>query len=212
MKINVVLLVFWSIFISITFAKNIHLDNEKFEFKISYVHNLIKNNGWSCKDVVRYFIDRAVKYDPQIRSIISYNPRVFQRAQELDEYYAENKKFIGKLHCVPMLIKDNIDMIGIPTTGGINALRNSVPQKNALVIDRLNKEGAVYLAKANMAQLAIGSTPSDSVGLCQNPFNFNRTCGGSSSGSAAGIVSGFSVVSLGTDTSGSIVGMKNDFF
>ena len=58
--------------------------NNNFEFKASSIQNLIRNKGWSCKDVLKYFLERAVKYDPLIRSIISYNPKAFQRAQELD--------------------------------------------------------------------------------------------------------------------------------
>ena len=82
-----------------------------------------------------------------------------------------------------------------------------VPNKNALVIERLNEQGALYLAKANMAQLAVGLFfDSEQVGLCNNPFNLNRTCSASSSGSGASIAAGFAVVSLGTDTGGSIIG------
>ncbi|RMZ99042.1 amidase [Brachionus plicatilis] len=181
--------------------------DENFKFSSAQVQNLIQNKKWTCKDVLKYFIDRAVKYDPKIKSIISYNPKAFQRAQQLDDFYAKNGKLIGELHCVPVIIKDNIDIEGIPTTAGVKAMRNMVPNKNALVIERMNQKGAVYLAKANMAQLAAGSIfSSEQVGLCNNPFNLNRTCSASSSGSGASIAAGFAVVSLGTDTGGSIIG------
>lgn len=182
------------------------LDNT-FKFSSAEVHSLIKTKNWSCIDIVQYFTERAIKYDPKIKSIISYNSKAFVRAQQLDDYYAKNRKFIGKMHCIPVIIKDNIDIEGIPTTAGVLAMRNMVPNKNALIIERMNVQGAVYLAKANMAQLAAGILfESEQAGLCNNPFSLNRTCSASSSGSAASIAAGFAVVSLGTDTGGSIIG------
>jgi Asp-tRNA(Asn)/Glu-tRNA(Gln) amidotransferase A subunit family amidase len=175
-------------------------------FKVSVIHDLIQSQGWLCKDIVRYFVDRIVEYDPNIRSVTNFNPNVFRRAQELDEFYAHNYHLIGHLHCVPVIIKENIDIANMSTNAGVKVLRNSVPVKNARVIDRLLNQGAVILAKANMAQLAVGiNYDSEIVGLCKNPFNLNRTCSASSSGSAASVSSGLAVISLGTDTSGSII-------
>ena len=181
---------------------------ENFEFKASYVQKLLREDKWTCRQIVSFFLERAFAYDPNLRTIISYNPKVFQRADELDTYYLMNKKLVGRMHCVPMTIKDNIDVSDIPTTGGLNALRYSIPRKNALVIDRLIAQGAVILGKANMAPLALAVTgifASDQVGLCQNPFDFSRTCSVSSSGSGAAIAAGLAIVSLGTDTRTSIV-------
>jgi len=182
-----------------------------FEFSVANVHSLLRSKQWTCVNVLVYFMQRATTYDPTIRSIISYNPVAFKRAKELDTYYNTNNEFMGSLHCIPVIVKDNIDIAGMPTTGGIYALRNSIPLKNALVIDRMEKAGALILAKANLAQLAIGAIyESEQVGLCQNPYNYNRTCSGSSSGSGASIASGFAVISLGTDTGGSILGPGNN--
>ena len=179
---------------------------ENFEFKASYFQKLLREDKWTCRQIVSYFLERAFAYDPNLRTIISYNPKVFQRADDLDTYYSRNKKFVGRMHCVPMTIKDNIDVSDIPTTGGLNALRYSIPRINALVIDRLIAQGAVILGKANMAPLAWGEpVASDQVGLCQNPFDFSRTCSVSSSGSGAAIAAGLAIVSLGTDTRTSIV-------
>lgn len=194
----------WSIFLVSSYPSRL---DKNFKFSSAEVQDLIENKKWTCKDILKYFIDRAVKYDPTIKSIISYNPKAFERAQQLDEFYVKNGKLIGEMHCLPVIIKDNIDIQGIPTTAGVKAMRNMVPNKNALVIDRLNQKGAVFLAKANMAQLAAGIIfSSEQVGLCNNPYNLNRTCSASSSGSGASIAAGFAVVSLGTDTGGSIIG------
>lgn len=109
------------------------LKSNDFTFRASYIYELITQRGWTCTDVVKYFLQRDFKYNPNIRAIISYNADVFARAQELDDYYAKNNKPYGQLHCVPMIIKDNIDIKGMATTGGVNAFRYNVPQKNALV-------------------------------------------------------------------------------
>ena len=181
---------------------------DNFEFKASHVQKLLREDKWTCRQIVSFFLERAFAYDPNLRTIISYNPKIFQRADELDSYYSKNKKFLGRMHCVPMAIKDNIDVSDIPTTGGLNALRYSIPRKNALVIDRLIAQGAVILGKANMTPLALSGTgiyASELVGLCQNPFDLSRTCSGSSSGSGAAVAAGLVIVSLGTDTRSSIV-------
>lgn len=82
-----------------------------FKFKVSEIHDLIANSGWNCTDVIKYFIDRSVKYNTLLHAIISYNPNALKEANELDEYYFLNKKkFIGQLHCIPILAKDIIDV------------------------------------------------------------------------------------------------------
>lgn len=181
--------------------------DELFDFRTTSIHALLKSKKWTCVDIVAYFLERSALYDHQFKTIISYNPDAVKRATELDIKFKNGSSNIGKLHCVPFIIKDNIDIKRMPTTAGILPFRNQVPEKNALVIDRLLSEGAVVIAKANMAQLAIGALyQSDQVGLCLNPFDTRRTCSGSSSGSAASISAGFGVVSLGSDTGGSILG------
>jgi Asp-tRNA(Asn)/Glu-tRNA(Gln) amidotransferase A subunit family amidase len=177
--------------------------SDEFEFRISFIHGLIKNHNWTCTDVVDMFVKRAYTYNTKLNSIINMNGDVFGEALQLDNYYKEHGKFRGLLHCIPFAIKDNIDVAGLPTTGGIKALRRSIPQKDALVIEKLRSQGALFLFKANLHELAY--LPNMDLPICRNPFDLNRLCGGSSSGSAAAISSGQAVVGLGTDTIGSIL-------
>ena len=176
-----------------------------FDFKISKIHDLIKT-GTKCIDIVEYFNKRAYAYNPSLNAIISFNPNSNKEAIELDKYFTENKKLKGKLHCVPVLVKDNIDIAGLPTTAGIKALRYSIPNKDSLVVSRLRKEGAIFIAKTNLAELANGLRyESELGGVCKNPYDLDRSCGVSSSGTGAGIASGMGIIGLGTDTSGSII-------
>lgn len=177
-----------------------------FEFKVSFVHDLIENKNWKCTDIINYFHQRAYKYNPKIHAIINFNPNAIAEAISIDDNYRVNKKLVGRLHCIPILVKDIIDVQSMPTTGGIKALRNSVPNKNAVIIDRLKNEGAIVLAKANLAEMAFSEYNSETGGECKNPWDTTRTCSRSSSGSGAGIAAGMAVISIGTDTDGSIMG------
>ena len=195
-----------STLLSLVLSILVLLSTQQDIFKISTIHDKIKN-GTKCLDIIDYFLNRSHTYNSKLNAIISYNPLARLEAQQLDEYYANKTKLIGKLHCIPTIVKDNIDIKGMPTTGGLNALRNSIPNQDAYVIKRLRSEGAIFIAKSNLIELAYGySDKSETGGLCHNPFDFNKTCCTSSSGSGAATAAGLSILSLGTDTSGSITG------
>ena len=185
-----------------------------FEYRISYIHKLIRLQNWNCTDVVNYFFERTTKYNTRLGAIITLNPRALDQAVVLDNLYKQTGAFKGKLHCVPFVIKDNIDVLGMPTTGGIKALRNSFPSKDALVISRLLAEGAIVISKANLGELAWGIDQSEMGGQCKNPYDARRSCGPSSIGSGAAIGSSLGIVALGTDTDGSIMipGSYNSIF
>ncbi len=84
-----------------------------------------------------FLFKRASTYNPKLNAFINFNPKAVQQAVELDEYYEKNRAFVGKLHCVPIVVKDNIDVAGMPTTCGVRALRNSIPNKDSTIIERL---------------------------------------------------------------------------
>lgn len=177
-----------------------------FEFKVSSIHKLIQNRNATCKDIIKYFLERAYKYNPKLNAIINFNSKAISEAIELDKAYCLNEQFVGRLHCVPVIVKDNIDVKNLPTTGGIKALRYSIPNKDANVIARLRAEGAIVIAKSNLAEMAFGEYISETGGECKNPWDTSRTCSRSSSGSGAAIAAGMAIIGLGTETSGSIQG------
>jgi amidase len=194
------------VIISILRSKSVYSKAILSEFKVSAIHELLEKGGWNCTDVVDYFVKRAVTYNPIIKALINFNPKAQIEAYDLDKFYHEKRVFKGQLHCIPVIIKDNIDVAGVPSTGGIKALRYSIPNKDAPVIDKLRKEGAIVIAKANMAEMATGDMENSEMGgQCLNPFDLKRTCGSSSSGSCGGISSAMAIISLGTDTGGSIL-------
>lgn len=216
MKFLAFSLIFLSCFSSLIITQNVphsldhHLQQKQFQFKISYIHDLIFNKGLNCTQIIDYFLERALAYNPKLNAIIAFNPNARAEALKLDLDRAKTthaRATVGKLHCIPTLIKDNIDVAGMATTGAIRAFRHSIPLVDALVVERLRREGAIVLAKANMVELAIGIVEDTEMGgLCNNPFDLRRSCSGSSSGSGAGVAAGLAVIGIGTDTSGSILG------
>lgn len=111
---------------------------------------------------------------------------------------------MGPLHGVPLVVKDNIDVQGMRTTGGTPALRDHMVQRDAEVVRRLRKAGAIILGKTNLHELAGGSTNSNAFyGIALNPYDETRVPGGSSGGTAVALALRLAPAGLGTDTGGS---------
>jgi aspartyl-tRNA(Asn)/glutamyl-tRNA(Gln) amidotransferase subunit A len=111
----------------------------------------------------------------------------------------------GALHGIPISLKDLIDLAGTPTTAASRVLAGRAPSADAAVAARLRDAGAVFLGKCNLHEFAFGTTSEDSAfGPVRNPWDPTRSAGGSSGGSAAAVVAGMGLASIGTDTGGSI--------
>lgn len=185
-------------------------------FSIAAIHARIQSGEAKCSEIIDFFLDRAYAYNKNLNAIISFNPTARLDAKYLDEYFENmtrlqkhplppNTGFIGKLHCVPTIIKDNIDIKGMSTTGGIKPLRYSIPNQDATIVKRLKAQGVILLGKSNLAELAHGPENSEMGGQCHNPFDYVKSCGASSTGSGASISSALAILSVGTDTDGSIL-------
>lgn len=111
----------------------------------------------------------------------------------------------GPLFGIPFAVKDNIDVLGLPTTGGTELLRASFPIETAKVVSRITGAGAVVVGKTNLHELAFGITSNNgSFGPVRNPHDRERSAGGSSGGSAVAVALGIVPFALGTDTGGSM--------
>ncbi|WP_375404042.1 amidase [uncultured Sphingomonas sp.] len=164
-------------------------------------------------DLVRAYLKRIEQLDrrgPMLRSIIALNPQALAQAKALD---AERRagRVRGPLHGIPMLIKDNIDTLEMPTTAGSLALRDNHTRRDAPVVARLRAAGAVILGKTNLSEWAnIRSNNSMSGwsavgGLVRNPYALDRTACGSSSGSGSAVAASLAAAAVGTETDGSVV-------
>jgi aspartyl-tRNA(Asn)/glutamyl-tRNA(Gln) amidotransferase subunit A len=118
---------------------------------------------------------------------------------------AEDGESLGLLHGVPILVKDNVDVAGLPTTNGFSLHDGSSVADDATVVRRLRAAGAVIIGKANLDEFALGTTGTNSrFASCVNPWDERRIPGGSSGGSAVAVAAGMSVGAVGTDTGGSV--------
>ncbi len=162
----------------------------------------------SCQHLVQLYLDRMAAYDndgPMVNSIITVNPRALETAAALDAERASSGPR-GSLHCVPVLLKDNIDTADMPTTNGSVILTHAIPPDDAYITTALRNRGALILGKASLGEFAGGNSYNSVDGQTVNPYNVLRGAGGSSSGSAAAVAANFAAVAVGTDTSTSVRG------
>ena len=177
------------------------------ELTISVIHRAYENGDYNCRQLVEAYLERIRELDQTINSITTINPDAVERAIELDEEYRETG-ILKPLHGIPLVVKDNINTAGMPTTAGSLALKDFIPGEDAFIIRKLVEAGAVIIAKTNMAEWAFSPmhTESSTAGTTRNPYNTEYVPAGSSGGTAAAVAANFTTVGLGTDTGNSIRG------
>jgi aspartyl-tRNA(Asn)/glutamyl-tRNA(Gln) amidotransferase subunit A len=165
----------------------------------------IDDRELTAEECVSSFLTRIGKIDSKINAFIMINHEAaFQRAKNIDKKVGNGER-VGALRGVCIAIKDNICTKDIPTTCSSKMLEHFIPNYNAYVIDKLLEEDAIIIGKTNMDEFAMGSTTENSFfGPTKNPWNLSYVPGGSSGGSAAAVSSCESVLSLGSDTGGSV--------
>ncbi|MGC4028025.1 MAG: indoleacetamide hydrolase [Steroidobacteraceae bacterium] len=143
----------------------------------------------------------------ELNSLIAVNASgALAAARRIDALRKKGTR-LPPLAGLPLVVKDNIDFAGMPTTGGTPALRDFRPAATAPALQRLLDAGAIVLGKANMHELALGVTSTNFApftGAVRNPYDIARVAGGSSGGTAAAIAAGIAPAGLGTDTGGSV--------
>jgi len=151
----------------------------------------------SALEVVQAHLDRIAALEPELGALISKNPRALDEA---------SRSPIGPLAGVPITVKDLILTRGMRTTAGSRTFGEGLaPTRDAPLIRRLRRAGAVLLGKNNLHELAMGvTTVNEHFGPSHNPWDRARVAGGSSGGSAVAVAAGLGAVSIGTDTRGSI--------
>ena len=158
----------------------------------------------TSETLVNIYLERIEAYDKQFNSINQLNEHAVEQAKELDKE-RETGKLRGKLHGIPLLVKCNIDVYGIPTTAGVKDLADNYPKENSYVVQKLIDEGAIILGSTNMSELAFSAATSySSYGYVKNVFNTKYTAYGSSGGAAVAVTAVFGAASLGTDTNSSV--------
>ncbi|SDZ32361.1 MULTISPECIES: amidase [Rhodonellum] len=177
------------------------------ELTISDIHKAYQSGKFNSQELVQAYLDRIENMDSAINSISMINPEALQIAKALDEEFQQTKT-LRPLHGIPLIVKDNINTKGLPTTAGSLALQDFYPEEDAFIIQKLVAAGAIVIAKSNMAEWAFSPMHSESstVGITRNPYNLDHVPAGSSGGTGASIASNFGTIGLGTDTGNSIRG------
>ena len=140
-----------------------------------------------------------------LNAFIHFDPEQVRGAALAADAKRASGSELGPLHGVPLVLKDNIDVAGIPNTGGTPALRRNVPDRNAPVAQALFDAGAICLGKANLHELAFGTTTNNGAfGAAHNPYDPTRIPGGSSGGTGAAVAARMAPAGLGSDTGGSV--------
>ncbi len=177
------------------------------EATITSVHEALATGRLTCHTLVQRYLDRIAAYDktgPALNTIQSLNPRALAEADSLDAMQRMGGT-LGPLHCVPVLLKDQIETRDLPTTYGSALFKDFRPTRDATVVTRLEAAGAIILAKTTMGEFAaryLGSA----FGIIRNAYDPTRNPSGSSGGTGSSVAASFGLVGLGEDTGGSVRG------
>jgi Asp-tRNA(Asn)/Glu-tRNA(Gln) amidotransferase A subunit family amidase len=177
------------------------------EKSIEDLQKAMQDKQVTARELVDLYLARIDAYDqrgPALNAIVAINPRAREQAAQLDaERVATGAR--GPLHGIPILVKDNYETVEMPTTAGSIALATFHPQRDATLVRKLRDAGAVILGKTTMHELAAGIiTVGSSFGQTRNPYDLDRTPGGSSGGTGAAVAANFATAGMGSDTCGSI--------
>ena len=126
------------------------------ETTIAQIHAAMKAGQLTCRGLVEQYIKRIEAYDktgPAINAIVLVNPNALAEADELDRR-AKQGGSVGPLHCIPAIVKDNFETIGLQSAAGSLSLKGFVSNRDAFQVRQIKAAGAIVLAKSNMAEFA----------------------------------------------------------
>jgi amidase len=176
------------------------------EATIDDIHAGYKSGRLTCRQLVQMYLDRIDAFDkkgPNINAIITLNADALKEADRLDTAYKASGP-VGPLHGIPVIVKDQADVKGMPTTLGSVLFKDYFPDRDSFVAEKLKNAGAVILGKATLGELGGGDTHGSLFGSTRNPYDTERTVGGSSGGSAAAVSANYSTVGVGQEGLASI--------
>ncbi len=166
--------------------------------------DLVRRREISSVDVVEACLARIAAVNPRLNAVVRLADDALDRAREADAALARGEE-AGPLHGVPFTIKDSLDTAGLVTTAGTIGWADRVPARDATVVARLRAAGGILLGKTNTPEFTWSDeTDNDVYGRTSNPYDLERTPGGSSGGPAAIVAAGGSPFDIGSDTGDSI--------
>jgi amidase len=166
---------------------------------------LLQKREASSRELLDLYLSRVERINPTVNAIVTLDAdNARKRAAAADDATARGESW-GPLHGLPITVKDVFETAGLRTTAGDPELSDHVPERDAVLVARLRKAGAVIFGKTNTpTQAADGQTFNSLFGTTNNPWNLEVTPGGSSGGCGAALASGMTALSFGSDIAGSI--------
>ena len=165
----------------------------------------LREGSLTVESLTRHYLDGIKFLQPTLNAFITITDQEALVTAKERDLELRSGKDRGLLHGIPIVHKDNFDTAGVLTTVGSALYRHRIPERSAVVVDALDRAGAVVLGKTNMNEFAAGpSGTNKAFGDVHNPWQLSRTAGGSSSGTGAAVAAGLGLGGTGSDTGGSI--------
>ena len=192
-----------------TFSSNL----DEFELTVlsTPAHEIVARIGvqrpnWNAKNVLKAFIKAAIRAHVETNCLTEVMfEEALERADQLDQEFAATGRLRGRLHGIPVSLKDQVNVKGFDSTIGLTEFVNQPAEENAPVVDRLIEEGAIPFTKTNVPQALFSLECSNPIfGATHNPYKRGFSCGGSSGGEAALLASDGSCMGIGSDIAGSL--------
>lgn len=167
--------------------------------------DLLRRREVSSRELLATYLERVERINPTVNAIVTLDAeRALERAGRADDARAHGEDW-GAMHGLPITVKDVFETAGMRTTAGAVGLADHVPERDATLVARLRRAGAIIFAKTNTPEMASdGQTFNDLFGTTNNPWDQSLTPGGSSGGCGAALATGLSALSFGSDIAGSI--------
>jgi len=201
---------------NVSLAKSTDTTDELIYMSATKLAGMIRSKKVSCGELVEAYIARQLAVNDEMNAVVmNCYARAREEAKMLDAKAAKGE-WVGPLHGVPITIKDSLDTEGVITTGATYGRQQYVPKKDATVVARVRKAGAILLGKTNTPEFTLGglagiSTASNLLyGSSHNPYDLTRSTSGSSGGAGAIVAAGGSAFDIGSDWGGSIRGPSHN--
>lgn len=179
---------------------------DPYEATIAEIHEAFAVGAVTCLQLTEWYLKRIESIDrdgPALNSVISVSTTAREDAAALDRAYAEHGP-VGPLHGIPVMVKDQIDVAGLPTTLGSTLLKDFFPDRDGVIVEKLKAAGALILGKTTLGEFAGGDTHGSLFGSTGNPYDPERTAGGSSGGSAVAVSANLGAVAIAQEEFASI--------
>lgn len=181
------------------------MGNELWQQSAGGLAAMIAARQTTSRAVVEAHLARIAAVNPSINAVVTVLGATALAAADAADAAVRAGAALGPLHGVPITVKDNVDLVGTPTTHGVPAFAGAFPDQDAPVVERMKTAGAIPIGRTNLPDMALRvHTDSALYGLTRNPWNRTRTTGGSSGGEGAALATGMSPLGLGNDIGGSL--------